>query len=344
LIILGLHLLAFYYVQTYQLNEFPTLAGLGMPLPLLHGPFLYLYTYQQTSARPFNKRQLLHFVPFILSYILFSKYFMLTYDQKIEVFQNQGKGFELQSMINLYAIYLSGITYVVLSLLRLFKYRRNMVQQFSNTEKINFNWLLYLICWMVIIWTVVMVMQDDKLIYSAASLFVLWIGYFGIKQVQVFTHPPVVIPVPDKNDEVLIVNEDSVLQEEIPGTTKYQKSTLSDEESEEIHTRLKNLMIEEKPYTDPDLTLDELAARLDVHPNYLSQVINSRENKSFYDLINEKRVDAFVRKISDPSNQQFTLLALALECGFNSKASFNRNFKKYTGYTPSEYMKLKPAA
>ena len=94
----------------------------------------------------------------------------------------------------------------------------------------------------------------------------------------------------------------------------------------------------DQPYKDPDLTLNDLADKLDVHPNYLSQVINSNENKTFYDLINEKRVEAFIQKTSDAAHQQFTLLAIALDCGFNSKASFNRNFKKFTGQTPSDYL------
>lgn len=221
-----------------------------------------------------------------------------------------------------------------------------MVQQFSNTEKINFNWLLYLIIWMVIIWTVVLFVQDDKLIYGAASLFVLWIGYFGIKQVQVFTHhpPTAAISAVDISPE-LSRHEEKVVTtgDELQGASKYQKSTLTEDEADSIHQRLKTLMEVDKPFKDPDLTLDDLSAKLDIHPNYLSQVINSKDKKTFYDLINESRVDAFIQRISEPSSQQYTLLAIAIECGFNSKASFNRNFKKYTGHTPSEYMKLQMA-
>ena len=88
--------------------------------------------------------------------------------------------------------------------------------------------------------------------------------------------------------------------------------------------------------------MDDLAKKLDVLPNYLSQVINSKENKTFYDLVNEERVNAFIQNIKKPASQQYTMLAIAFDCGFNSKASFNRNFKKYTGHTPSEYVKLQP--
>ena len=350
LVVLGFHLLAFYLRFTNQYLTQPGLISMGLPLPLVHGPFLYLYTYQQTSSRPFNKLQLLHFIPVLLSYVSFMRFFLMPIDQQAEVWKMQGKGFETELMINLYAIYVSGVVYVALSLMRLLKYRRNMVHQFSNTEKINFNWLLYLILWIVIIWIVILVWREDYLIFGAASLFVIWLGYFGIKQVQVFTHPghgrgtPTSPPsnhnaMKEQVDEVTSVVTEPT--EQI--SHKYQKSSLSESDAVLIHERLKQYLAEQKPYTNPDLTLDELARELDVHPNHLSQVINSRENKNFYDLVNEKRVEAFIKSLAKPVSQQYTLLAIAYDCGFNSKASFNRNFKKYTGQTPSDYLKLQPA-
>ena len=75
------------------------------------------------------------------------------------------------------------------------------------------------------------------------------------------------------------------------------------------------------------------------HPNYLSQVINEVEGINFYDYVNRLRVEEFKRLLSLPENQRFTLLALAYDCGFNSKSAFNRCFKKTTGLSPSEYAK-----
>lgn len=348
LIILGFHLLTFYFFFTQQLR-YPALVALGLPLPLVHGPFLYLYTHLQTSSQRFNRLQLLHFVPVLLSYVLFAKFFFLPRDQQAAVFTNQGEGFETQVMFNLYAIYISGILYVTLSLIRLFKYRKSLPDRFSNTEKINFNWLLYLILWIMVIWVVVLFVQKDEIIYGAASLFVLWLGFFGIRQVRVFTHNESNPPEPvlqnhqhDSADKFEVPPAELPTTTAEPGTLKYQKSTLSEEDIAEIHEKLQRLMAEQKPFKNPDLTLDELARSLDVHPNYLSQVINSKEKKTFYDLINEKRVDAFIKNITQPVSQQYTLLAIAYDCGFNSKASFNRNFKKYTGHTPSHYLKLQP--
>ena len=350
LVVLGFHLLGYYLKFTNQHLVQPGLVSLGIPLPLAHGPFLFLYTYQQTSSRPFNKLQLLHFIPLLISYLLFMRFYLMPLDQQVEVWRMEGKGFETESMINLYAIYISGIVYVALSLIRLVKYRRNMVHQFSNTEKINFNWLLYLILWLIGIWIVVLVWQEDYLIFGAASLFVIWLGYFGIKQVQVFTQPGQgrsrTPPLPENRSEMNVqINELTSVDTEPAeqGGQKYLRSSLSDADAALIHERLKQYLAEQKPYKNPDLTLDELAKELDVHPNHLSQVINSRENKNFYDLVNEKRVEAFITTIAKTVSQQYTVLAIGYACGFNSKASFNRNFKKYTGQTPSDYLKLQPA-
>jgi AraC-like DNA-binding protein len=229
-------------------------------------------------------------------------------------------------LVNLYGIYVSGIVYISLSLSKLLKYRKSLVHQFSNTERINFTWLLYLIIWMVIVWIAILFEHEDKMIFGAASLFVLWLGYFGIKQGRVFSHNPTGIQqesslTVNKNDINKAIKTDLQVFNDNSDNSKYQKSTLSEQDASLIHERLMHLMAEQKPFKNPDLTLNELAGILEVHPNYLSQVINSKEKKSFYDLINERRVEEFIRLISQPSNLQYTLLAISYNCGFNSKAS-----------------------
>lgn len=347
LAVTGFHLIAFHLYFTEQYLNYPFLAVLGFPLPLAQGPFLYLYIHQQTSSAPWDKRQLLHFLPVILSYLLFADFFFLPLEDQAEVFRLQGRGYETRTQVNHYAVLVSGLGYVYFSLWRLLKYRKQIVHQFSNTDKINFNWLLYLIIWILAIWIIILVMRDDKLIFGAAALFVLWLGYFGIKQVQVFSqNTPMLQVEPAPSDAASGISDEEINSEpgspasdESPGALKYQKSSLSEDYAARIHERLQHLMVEQKPFKNPDLTLNDLAKSLEVHPNHLSQVINSRENKNFYDLINEQRVEEFISLVSHDTSSQYTLLGLAYDCGFNSKASFNRNFKKHTRLTPSDYVK-----
>ena len=99
-------------------------------------------------------------------------------------------------------------------------------------------------------------------------------------------------------------------------------------------------MEKEALYKKNDLTLQDLANRLDTHPNYLSQVINEMEHKNFYNYINSLRVKEFIRSASRGETKSYTLLALAFDSGFNSKSTFNKYFKESTGKSPSEYFSV----
>jgi AraC-like DNA-binding protein len=130
----------------------------------------------------------------------------------------------------------------------------------------------------------------------------------------------------------------SVILNETGNNRKYVKSGLTGEMALDLHRKLNKLMQEKKIYTESKLSLSELAKQLDTLPNYLSQVINEKEGKSFYDYINTLRIEEFKRLISKPENQKYTIESLSYECGFNSKSSFNKNFKKATVQSPSAYL------
>ncbi|GAA3996341.1 hypothetical protein GCM10022408_03680 [Hymenobacter fastidiosus] len=100
-------------------------------------------------------------------------------------------------------------------------------------------------------------------------------------------------------------------------------------------TRLLRHLEAERPYLAPELTLGELAAQLRTNTSWLSRVINAGCGQNFNDFINEYRVREAERRLRDPKFRHYTLLAVALEAGFNSKSTFNRVFKKLRGITPS---------
>ncbi len=102
-------------------------------------------------------------------------------------------------------------------------------------------------------------------------------------------------------------------------------------------------MNDKKPYLEPKLTLGSLAQSIGLSANHLSQVINQFEGVNFHDFVNKYRVEEFKNLASDPHRSHFSILALALDAGFNSKSAFNMVFKKHTDKTPSQYIKeLKP--
>lgn len=348
LVIMGFHLAMFYLYISGNYIRFPWLLGLELPLPFLHGPFLFLYTTALTQLRRIKAIGLLHFLPALVLYILMASFFQLPFEKKVYVYQHGGEGYKWLSDNIFIPIIVSGFAYVIFSFLKLRQHKANIERQFSNTAKINLNWLRYLIYGTSVIWIVIITGLPDTYIFATVVVYVFFIGYFGIKQVGIFSNtsslqqnitsesePKLFIeePVNDSikgDDAIEIVQPDS--------KPKYQKSSLSGDEAKRIHEHLHQLMVHEKLFKDPDLNLGELASKLAVHQNVLSQVINSFESKTFYDYINSLRIEEFKTLVADPSNSQYTLLSLAFECGFNSKTAFNRNFKKATGSSPSEYL------
>ncbi|MCR9290324.1 helix-turn-helix domain-containing protein [Saprospiraceae bacterium] len=120
---------------------------------------------------------------------------------------------------------------------------------------------------------------------------------------------------------------------------KYKKSLLNKDLLSRYKKQLNVLMIEEKPYLDPNLSLRELAKTMKIPPNHLSQLLNEGFDKNFSEYINTYRLETFKSKAADPGHQHLTILALAYDSGFNSKTVFNTFFKKVMGKTPKAYWK-----
>ncbi|WDF53892.1 helix-turn-helix domain-containing protein [Mucilaginibacter sp. KACC 22063] len=334
LVIISFHLLAYYLLTSGYFVKFPFLLGFEIPVPLIHGPFLYLYIAALTNQRSRTLPWFIHFIPAIAAYILLVNFYSLPYSEQVSVYQNNGVGYERLLSIIRFPIIPSGVIYVIGSLILLRKHSKNISAQFSHLEKINLNWIIYLTAGMGSIWLSI-IFRQETLTFILVDLFILFIGYFGIKQVGIFSDQSTENTSDDNLNDTEINSVDSLIKgsEKI----KYQTTLLDNEVISKVHMQLSLLMENEKLYTDPELKLDELAKRLAVNGNTLSQVINSVEQRNFYDYINHLRINEFKRMVTLPENSRFTLLSIAFEAGFNSKTSFNRNFKKATGLSPKAY-------
>lgn len=322
-----------------KMSDMPALIGWELPFPFLHGPFLYLYILFLTGQQRQGWRSILHFVPAVLVAIILAPVLgSMSVPEKLGAIAPVRFEALFQWMVR--GIIVSGVVYVVLSLVLLRRHKQNVAVQFSNTDKITLNWLRYLIGGMGVIWVVVIFFESAQSLYVVVALFIFFIGYFGIRQVGIFSNPPpaheVYLPAVVQAPEAEVVADVADVADK---KVKYEKTGLTEAEASRIHTALTTLMRTQECYKDSELTLGDLAKTLEIHPAILSQVINSKEEKSFYDYINTLRVEAFKQLLLKPDSQQYTLLSLAFECGFNSKTSFNRNFKKITQLSPSSYVK-----
>ncbi len=336
LVLLSIH--QFYHFQFIrgEVNKFPHLLGIDFCMPIIHGVLLYFYAMEITQQQLKNKwKYLLHFIPAI-SLILFAiPFYSLSGAEKIVAMENGGQDYLWYVIYQNVVTFLSGVIYSILTLLLIRKHQKNIQEKFSNTDEKELQWLKYLSIGLGIIWFIVIFSNDTTIIFSGVVVFVLFIGFFGINQMNIFqtnSVAPINLEVP-KNEKV---------EKTMPlssATKRYAKSGLTKEMAEKIYSNLNQLMDEESLFNDNDITLTELAKRLDVHSNHLSQVINEKEEKNFYNYINSLRIKEFIKLASLPENKKFTLLSLAYDCGFNSKSTFNKHFKENTGKTPTAYFK-----
>lgn len=132
---------------------------------------------------------------------------------------------------------------------------------------------------------------------------------------------PGVLNIPSKEDE------------------KYRMNRLSKEECEIIYEKLNRYMQSEKPYMNKDLKIGDLADTLHTSSHSLSYLFNQYLNISYYDFVNDWRIAEFKKLVAEDTSFKYTLDVLADLCGFSSRASFFRSFKKNTGITPNEYIK-----
>jgi AraC-like DNA-binding protein len=156
------------------------------------------------------------------------------------------------------------------------------------------------------------------LLQIANTAFIFIAGYYGFRQTPVFV------------DKLV---DDSISTR----TPEYKRSGLSPEQAKTLHARLLSIMNDQHPYLNGELSAQDLSKLLGVSVNHLSQILTREQQQNFFDFVNGYRVARVKAKMADPKYRHYTLLAIGLESGFNSKTAFNTTFKKVTGQTPSQF-------
>jgi len=123
----------------------------------------------------------------------------------------------------------------------------------------------------------------------------------------------------------------------ITGFKSYEKSGLSQEKAHTIATKLNKLCIEDKVFLDSDMNLQKMSSLINEPPHQVTETLNRLLGQRFSEYLNNFRVEEFKNLLKQPIYQKYSILALGMEVGFNSKATFNAAFKKFTQQTPSEY-------
>ncbi len=301
-------------------------------LPALLGTLSYFYVRKSLyRSKMFSIKDGLHFSPFFLALIL-SFYNKIFFTQTLF----------LEIVLDVILKNTVSLIYIVAAYGMLKKYEKEVLNQFSNTENIDFKWLRFFVfleigIWLIYFGLIVIWFADKSIlanpsafINSIITIFILSISIFGIRYSTVFSLSvaqslPVEIPFEPE------VSENKDFSEKKPLKIKPNLKT----EFEQLTSYFE----QKQPFLNENLSLQDVSIDLNMHQRILSEIIGSQTGKNFFDFVNSYRVEYFNRQIVLPKNKNLTILAVAFECGFGSKSAFSRAYKKHSGITPSEFIK-----
>jgi AraC-like DNA-binding protein len=293
---------------------------------LIYGPLLYLYanTLIKDCTNSPNRRYL-HFLPALGYLIIVTVTLSMDIDLGNEL--QSGSNFAIFAISVQIASVLQFMGYLVLTIVSITRYNHWLKDNYSDIDQYRLNWLKLLISFMIttyMIWTIAF-SADIKgfspqysrtsleLFWLVLSCFIYWVGYYAIVKPNIFT---------DKT---------------MPETQPRPSDKLDQQSIVKYKIQLIQLLETEKVYLDPNLNLKQLAEKLTLSDKKLSQVLNSGFNLSFYNLINQYRVEEVKRCILLPQHVESKLEVLAYEAGFKSPSTFNRQFKNITSMTPRAF-------
>lgn len=306
-------------------SRWPIASQVFEPLWYLVGPLFYGYIRFLLPGRDaWTPEDVLHFLP--LALVLFVTISALFLPPEViaaarEIPVSESRMFAV--LITLYLMQSAVYAYITTALVR--DYARDYRREASGEAAVQLEGLqrLLLMFWLYVGMTAINVglllsmgiysMKLDYLVPLMLAGLVYVLGYLSLRSPEQLL-PPLQLSV-------------TPLTESPPPTPELSRYA----------ERLRDLMSTERPHLNSDLRLSDLAARLGIAERTLSQVFSEALAESFYDFVNGYRVEEVKRRLPDPTSGHLTILGIAMESGFSSKASFNRVFKKTVGMTPTVY-------
>ncbi len=303
------HLIKFIYV-----NEFVFLDFYITLIAFNYAPLIYLYTQSLIFADfKIDRLTSLHFIPFFLFLFL---HLTLNYS------------FNFLGEFLLYSITL---VYSFLAILRIWKFRSIIRNTSSTNQIVDLFWLeainIYFI--LAIIIDIISSTITDLVIFDQIQIsqliFFLMINWVYYKSIS--------FPYFFKGVKRI---DSKFFSYELFEIVK-KKTELLDINIEDDAVTISNFIVETEAFTNPELTLEELASSLGFKERRLSYVINYHFKVNFVAFINDFRINKAIERFNKPNDPNETIAEVMYDVGFNSRSSFNAVFKQKTGLTPREY-------
>lgn len=309
------------YMQYNDLfEEYPHLLKWHHPLGLLRPVCFYLYIYFLVHNRTrWRFVYWFHFAPavFVLVYTL--PFYILSGSHKLAV----SRGIILDpaptSVWFAWLTAILAILYFVLSVIEWRSLASSSIKALNRKTHV-IRW----ISWMLIAYLVYMLLALMGWMINNHDIL-----YFSYQVISIF-----LIGV------CILLLSQSPLASDITLITKYNHSTLSEREKDELIQKVSMLMTAKERYQNDGLRLKDLALEIGVGEGHLSQVINEREGVSFNEFVNRFRIKRAKEMLVSDIFAQYTIEAIGYEVGFGTRATFYNSFKKMVGITPTEFRKL----
>lgn len=332
------------FANVYDRNQW--LTYFPFHIAYSYGVCIWFYVLNLTdSRREFRRGDLLFFVP--SGVFLIFRFALFAQNLEFKAWFDENYYPKIFAPLIFVTEFVWNVALLYLSIRHYKKYRRWLDENFSDTEKIKFDWLknfLYVFTSLLIVGAAFDFTNNFvadlsyiqyfyfELVLALVTYYLALAGYLRSQNIEiVFTEKQV--EEIERIERIERTGQTETIERDEPP----RRNFATENEIEKLKNKLEILMTTEKPFLEPALTLSDLAKILGVNSAVLSRAINLGFGKNFNDFVNEFRIDEVKKKLAGEDAKNLTLLGVAFECGFNSKATFNRAFKKFTGVSPKEY-------
>jgi AraC-like DNA-binding protein len=318
-LIISLRLLSAAFPGFSQLFSQSPLWSLMDSLLFLAGPFVWLFT-RELAGRPVRKRLYVHFILALFIALLGG---VRSPDTRRLIIE-----------ITYIAVYVHMSCYLIAMILNLRQFARDAKDYISNLETVNMTWFIVILLGFALLFLgniiidVLIITGHVQEWYLILDIVLADVFLFGIAYVA--------IRYPESNQEIKEVRIHVASAPQLK-ETRYARNRLGESAEKAILNQLIDYMREREPYRNQDLKLSDLSNELGCSDHTISMVLNIHRHENFYQFVNKYRVEAAKEDLSDPGLSDSSILAIAYDCGFRSKSTFNTVFRELTGKTPSEF-------
>ena len=303
-------------------------------LPLLYGPLIWLFVTYWTGKGLLAKKYAIHFLPIILAICS-----LMVNNSGRTPFYFLYPFFQVRWTMVMELASLACYHYMAFNELRNFSHslsarrlvhftsRLLWLRQFIMGSLLVCSFVAILLCLMYFLYPAG---QAIRFSFISLTLFVYWVSY------KAWIHPELfqVITGGMQEDESRTGGTSCLTVEK-----KYSSSGLDKVRIQQIIEALECKLQKDKPYLNPELSMEELAASIQCSKHHLSQAMNEYLSGGFYECINQCRVEEAKMMLSNPEKDNHKIASIGFDSGFNSISAFNEVFKKFTGLSPSQFRK-----